>query len=512
MSKEKLFSYINVYKGNSLLILLCLILLLKSLAIVGVILFSGIGLGPDEAQYWTWSQNLDWGYYSKPPGIAWEIWLGSFLWGNTELGVRFGAIGVGFALSLATYFLAYSSGLRSSICFWAGLIIAFTPMGILSSFFATTDAPFVLFWTLSCSIIVSAIHRQQAPNYYLLGLFILIGALFKWPIYMLWLVILFLLYLLPFFRNKQFFLGAALSSLGIIPTIIWNYSREWPTFKHVWTIIQGGPRPVGAIVHTSKANFFDFIGAQAALLSPVFFCLLLFAFIFLLRRRKEIPNSLLFCGFLSLAILIGYSIASLFQKMQGNWAVYAYPTAIVFFVWFIYEKMQRGKNWLISGLTVSILLIIFSLSLPSIQSHNLLPIPFKTNPFRECLGWHQLSPSLLQAGYKPSENFLFGDRYQMSSILSFYSQDQKRAYFLNIGKSRKNQFSFWPSMSQEKGKTGFFVWTFYSSTSQENLKIQIQKMESQLKDFFSEVQMAGYLSSFLCEWENGQRCCDLKMQ
>ena len=30
----------------------------------------GITLYIDEAQYWTWAQHLDWGYFSKPPGIA----------------------------------------------------------------------------------------------------------------------------------------------------------------------------------------------------------------------------------------------------------------------------------------------------------------------------------------------------------------------------------------------------------------------------------------------------------
>ena len=27
----------------------------------------------DEAQYWTWSRALDFGYFSKPPMIAWVI-------------------------------------------------------------------------------------------------------------------------------------------------------------------------------------------------------------------------------------------------------------------------------------------------------------------------------------------------------------------------------------------------------------------------------------------------------
>ena len=34
-----------------------------------------LNLGPDEAQYWRWGQHLDWGYYSKPPLIAWTIAL-----------------------------------------------------------------------------------------------------------------------------------------------------------------------------------------------------------------------------------------------------------------------------------------------------------------------------------------------------------------------------------------------------------------------------------------------------
>src|SRR3954469_18637142 len=45
---------------------------------------SPIELSQDEAHYWEWSRHLDYGYYSKPPGIAWVIaaaqrvgeWLG----------------------------------------------------------------------------------------------------------------------------------------------------------------------------------------------------------------------------------------------------------------------------------------------------------------------------------------------------------------------------------------------------------------------------------------------------
>ena len=36
----------------------------------------------DEAQYWLWSKDLDYGYYSKPPLLAWTIAVFSFFLGS----------------------------------------------------------------------------------------------------------------------------------------------------------------------------------------------------------------------------------------------------------------------------------------------------------------------------------------------------------------------------------------------------------------------------------------------
>ena len=32
-----------------------------------------VGLYFDEAQYWSWSRSFDWGYFTKPPMVAWVI-------------------------------------------------------------------------------------------------------------------------------------------------------------------------------------------------------------------------------------------------------------------------------------------------------------------------------------------------------------------------------------------------------------------------------------------------------
>jgi len=42
----------------------------------------------DEAQYWTWSRELAFGYFSKPPMIAWLIRGTSEICGNSEACIR----------------------------------------------------------------------------------------------------------------------------------------------------------------------------------------------------------------------------------------------------------------------------------------------------------------------------------------------------------------------------------------------------------------------------------------
>jgi 4-amino-4-deoxy-L-arabinose transferase-like glycosyltransferase len=55
---------------------------------VGALLVSPLGLHGDEAQYWAWSKDLDWGYFTKPPLIAWTIWVTTSLFGDAEWAVR----------------------------------------------------------------------------------------------------------------------------------------------------------------------------------------------------------------------------------------------------------------------------------------------------------------------------------------------------------------------------------------------------------------------------------------
>lgn len=467
--------------------LLILILSVKFFFVALFIFYSGIGLSPDEAQYWTWSQSLSWGYYSKPPGIAWLIAFGTSIFGNTEWGVRFSAEIIGVVLPLAVYGLTITCKGKKETAFWAALVMALTPLGFASSFFATTDGPMVLFWTLASLCFLKGFVTESAPHYLLLGGIIACGALFKWPIYLFWLIVVAALAFYPFLRQWQIFWGFIISLLGLFPSFIWNSTHNWVTFRHVFSTVKGAPTENS----TANPNFWDFVGAQVGLTSPIIFFLLLFSIFYLVKHFQKIPSQYRYGAYICFFSLGVLALVALIKKIQGNWGVFAYPTGFVFLAWVIIERYPSGKKWLKFGLCLSVILIMLLLSITRLQENG-IPIPYKFNPFRHTVGWNHLAPVLTEAGYDPTSHFLFSDKYQTTSILSFYSPKQKRAYFLNLLGIRNNQFSFWPSLQDEQvGSTGFFVVIEnvpYLTQNQQKIETDYLKL---LKTYFKEVDYIG---------------------
>lgn len=443
---------------------LLLILLLVKAIVLALIGGSSIGLAPDEAQYWTWSQELDWGYYSKPPGIAWQIWLTTQLFGNTVFGIRFGALVIGALLSIVVYLIVRAVGLGKRPAFWGGIVMAFSPLGVYLSLVATTDGGAILFLTLATLCVL------RGPHYWAAGGCILIGALFKWTAFVFWPFVLIGCIFFKEMRRWQVLGGLSLSLLALLPSLYWNASHEWATFRHVGT----------AVGEVKGGNVVDFLGAQIGLLSPIFFLLLVISYFFLKRAHHW---KLLFAGAFPCAVLI-YGVLAFFKKMQPNWAAYLYPPGLVLIPWFAYEHLKRGRLWLQIGTTLSVFMIIVLFSTLWIQA------PYKLNPFRQQVGWENLKPALLNAGYHPDQDFLFADKYQNASLLSFYGPEQKRAYFFNLSGNRKNQFSYWPSMEQKEiGQSGYFV--VIENTKESSLEWYKHHYRMCLKPYFTSVHYQG---------------------
>lgn len=454
--------------------LLFLILVLKALLMIAIILYSGIGLGPDEAQYYTWSQHLDFGYYSKPPAIAWQIFFGTLLFGKTELGVRFFAIVIGTLFSLAIFHLGKIVLKDERGAFFSSLAASFTPIGVFSTFLAITDGGMLLFWTMGLSLLFAAIVSEKPLSWVLFGLSIAAGALFKWPIYFLIPLAYILSIFYPVLRGKRLFLASLVSLLGLLPTLFWNVQNDFVTFRHVFTIVKGGNDGGGS------PNPLEFFLSQALLLSPLFFLLFLVALV--KRFNEKDPKNVL--GWITGGILTLFTLYAFLKKGQGNWCLFAYPSAFVFLAGsYVYSK--KGALVFNVSLVVSFLLSLFPFLIPTLQEKEVgfVQIPWKVNPFR-----HNVGLTALGEGLAPQNTgrILIGDKYQTTSQLSFYSIPQQQAFFLNLLGLRKNQFSFWPP--PERGENALFVVIEMEPGLSEKIKRAKEFYPGALSGYFESVQ------------------------
>ena len=80
----------------------------------------------DEAQYWTWSRELAFGYFSKPPMIAWVIRGASELCGDSGACIR-SASPVLYTLAAFMLYLTGRALYGPRVGFWSAIVFATLP-------------------------------------------------------------------------------------------------------------------------------------------------------------------------------------------------------------------------------------------------------------------------------------------------------------------------------------------------------------------------------------------------
>src|SRR5262245_27687003 len=71
---------------------LAVIALISAMTAMRLVYAGVLELRTDEAYYWSWSKESALSFLDHPPGIAWLIRFGTAIFGDTNLGVRFGGI------------------------------------------------------------------------------------------------------------------------------------------------------------------------------------------------------------------------------------------------------------------------------------------------------------------------------------------------------------------------------------------------------------------------------------
>ncbi len=220
---------------NKILLPSVIILLLLKIVALNFTTFNLFG---DEAQYWLWSKNIDFGYYSKPPFLSWIIRVYTEILGSSFISLKLLPSLVYLLIAWSIYNLLINAGLNKKDSLAGCLIFLFIPAVSFSSFIISTDLFLLLFWTLSLNQLIKINIEQSLKNFILLGIFLGLGFLSKYAV-IYFVICLFLLILLDqrfrkvFLDNLSGFGLTFLSvSIIIIPNIIWNFNNDWITLQH----------------------------------------------------------------------------------------------------------------------------------------------------------------------------------------------------------------------------------------------------------------------------------------
>lgn len=221
-----------------LVLLSCALLALRMVEFT----LSGAGLHVDEAQYWLWSRDLQWGYFSKPPVLVALISTSTAIFGNSILAVKALAMTCWILSAWVLGWLAYRmSGIRTGI--FAGGLFSTTLVSGLLGLSVTTDAPLTLCWALCMVTLWEAAHASgtRASLWWMAcGLSLGLGVLSKYSALALGISAVWLLVAAPSTQRRSVFLGGLLASavavLVLVPHLLWNMANHWPTAQHTLEI------------------------------------------------------------------------------------------------------------------------------------------------------------------------------------------------------------------------------------------------------------------------------------
>jgi membrane-associated phospholipid phosphatase len=446
------------YREGDYGLLLVLIVAVISLFRIYYIQTGPFDLSADEAHYWEWSRRLDLSYYSKGPMIAYLISAGTALFGNTVIGVRIFAVLLSALSSLALYHLGRRLyGGRTG--FFSALLVQVVPLYSVYGVLMTIDSPFMFFWILSLLLFWKAVdvhppgalQEEGILPWVLLGAAIGLGLLAKYT--MVFFYLCGLLYFVfhkdgrRFLFEKGPYVALAVSLIVFSPVIIWNTSHGWVTLRHT-----AGQAHLSDGFVLSPRYFFDFLGSQLGVVTPVLFVLLLYA---LWKMRRDKKGSFLF--WFSIPVIAFFALKSIQGKVQGNWALPAYATGFVAFSAFFADETARVKKTYRRLVAVSVALALVL----TVVAHypSLAKLPPKLDPTMKLLGWKQLgeeTDGVYRGLAAEGPLFIFSDSYQISSELAFYMRGNPITYCVNLGR-RMDQYDLWPGFEKKIGYNAVYV-------------------------------------------------------
>jgi undecaprenyl-diphosphatase len=435
--------------------------LIAALAVVRLVYAAivPVDLVHDEAYYWDWSRQLDWGYYSKPPMVAWLIALSTSLGGASSLFVRMPAIVLGTAGLMWMYLLAsHLYGRKAG--FWAVCLAAATPANAALSLVMTIDAPLLFCWGAALYTFWRMWEPGPHQKWWLLGAIASVGLGLLSKQTMLGFLALGGCFLLVSREDRRelwrprFWLWALGALLFLAPVVWWNSQHGWITAQHTSEHFQAN----GVNLWKHLARSAEFLATQFGVVSPVTYVLLLAALVAgfrgALRLGRRERYLLCFSGPPLAAVLV----LSLVQRVEPNWPAVFYLSAVILLVGLAAGGVAL-PSW--PRLNETALRRAVFVGAASVLFTYLLPFGWgleggKLDAVVRLRGWKQLGNRIgqrFESFPRPQQTLVVvaGGRAETSE-LAFYIPQQPHVYQYAPGFGIRSQYDLWGG---PRGKSGW---------------------------------------------------------
>lgn len=409
----------------------------------------------DEAYYTLWSRNLAFGYFDHPPMVALWIRLSTFLFGQSDFGVR--ALGT-LATSMGTllvYFVSLRLFHKSEQAVFAALLYGAMLLISAGAIIMTPDTPLVFFWSIALYGLVRIFDGGRSAWWLVVGVAMGLALQSKYTALLLGAGIVVAMAVVPrlrpWWRHPMPYLGGLLAFSIFAPVVVWNAQHEWSSFAFQFGRVEAGGlslRYVG-----------EFVGSQVGLLTPFAFVLAVAGIVLGLRSPTTEEGEARRLLVASIAPLIGYFIVhSLHARVQGNWVAPAYPILAVLgaeAASSVSELPARLQGVVAFSRRHAVPVgLAFTLIVYAQAATGIIPINPAKDPSGTFVGWGALADKVNAIADRADARYVLTSHYILTSELTVYSHSQRPVVQYN---ERIRWVSFPPPPSDVFDGNGLYV-------------------------------------------------------
>ena len=371
----------------------------------------------DESQYWVWSREFAFGYFSKPPLLAWTIAVAESICGSGEACIRSPSPILHAGTALIVFGIAREL-YGERVAFWCALVLAFGTGVAFSSRIISTDVPFIFLWSLALLAYLKLMRGPSLAWGVVFGLSLGFGLLAKYA------MVYFLLCMMvaaifheqarAMFKRRETWIAFALALLILSPNVVWNIQNGFSTYRHTADNVGG------AGLRFTVTGFLSFFMTQFAVAGPIVFG----GFVVAMIRIRSLPldaNDRLLLLF-SLPVVSLVMTAAFVSNSHPNWMA---PALIAMTILVTALLVRDNRiSWLVASIAIgAVVQIVFLVADANADRLSITGLK-KPDVYERTMGWRDLGDKVAALAQRSGAKSVVGERrYDVPSLI-YYLRDR----------------------------------------------------------------------------------------